>query len=142
MNFDARKSQIKMENKMKVNQETTGVMMHEKKYWSGETLGGMVSGAMKRETVSSAYLNSPRTPSSGEKVAGELEEIARYAEEVLEFLQLRTNGIVKSYAESDEGCDAAKEEYYPEYFATLRAYSNRIRYALEGIRRVGEKIDL
>lgn len=124
------------------DQYNEGPSMLEKKYWSGETLGGTVSGAMKRETVSSAYLNSPRTPSSGEKVAGELEEIARYAEEVLEFLQLRTTSIVKSYAESDEGCDAAKEEYYPEYFALLRSYSNRIKYALDEIRHIGDKIDL
>lgn len=142
MNWDARKTQIKMENRMRVNQESTGPTLYEKKYCGGETLGGMVSGTVKRETISSSYLNSPRTQSSGEKVAGDLEEIARYAEEVLEFLQLRTNSIVKDYAENGEDCDAQKEEYYPEYFATLRAYSNRIRYALEGIRRVGEKIDL
>ena len=83
-----------------------------------------------------------RERSTGEKVTEDLVELAKFAEEVADFMSVRTSRIVR--CEPEEGCCAedVKSPYYPEYFQILINQSNRIRDALYRIRAIGESIDL
>ena len=96
----------------------------------------------KAETVLSSYMDSPRERASGERVAQTLQETARFAEEVLEFLQVRTESITRCEGASAEDPSGMKEDYIPGYFSDIRLSTNRIKWALEAIRNIGERIDL
>lgn len=110
-----------------------------KYYDSSKTMEGI----KKAETVLTSFMDSPRTIASGERVAQTLEETAKFAEEVLEFLQFRTSSIARKY---NDGCaedpSAIKEDYIPDYFNDIRFNTARIKSALEAIRNIGERIDL
>lgn len=81
--------------------------------------------------------------SSGERISDDLQSVAKYAEEVAEFLAARTSSIVKHYPEAcSEDPGAMKADYIPDYFSNLRASTCRIRAALSAIMDVGQRIDL
>jgi hypothetical protein len=138
MNWDAQKMHDKKENKMRIGNNSFDRDCI-KKFGTSTGLG-----AALQYKYSDSSNPSPieRELSTGEKVTEDLVELAKFAEEVADFISARTARIVKP--EPAECCSAEtmKSPYYPEYFQILINQTNRIRDALYRIRATGESIDL
>ena len=85
---------------------------------------------------------APRTPTSGEKVTRDLIELAKYAEELTEFVSNRTSNIVRFDSNNGSAGEHLKAPYYPEYFQILMNQIDRIQNSLYAIRDMVERVDI